>query len=168
MNQKNRKRNHFILKLVNEPYKTEADLIRLIKYIWRKDKILHHLYGSYGTRIDTPELAAEDFLETKKIFDKYPSTLAHHKIISFENGLLSIPQEAFEIAEEIITYYTDNFQVVYGVHEDKNENYDINKNYHIHLVINSVNYNTGKIFHEGPPDNIKFQEYIRNIMDYYL
>lgn len=166
MKQKNRK--NIIIKLVNESYKTETDLTCLIKYIWRKDKAIHQLYGSYGSRIDNFKLAAQDFLETGRIFDKHPSTLAHHKIISFENGLLSIPQQAFEIAEEIAAYYTDNFQVIYGVHEDRNGSDDINRNYHIHLVINSVNYHNGKIFHEGPPDNINFQKYVQDSISNYL
>lgn len=157
-----------IVKPVNENYKMAADLECLIQYICRKDKAIHHLYGSYGIRIDTPKLATQDFLETGRLFDKHPSTLAHHKIISFQNGLLSIPQQAFDIAEEIVAYYTNDFQVVYSVHEDRKGYDNINKNYHIHLVINSVNYNNGKIFHEGPPDSVKFQKYIEKIINNYL
>lgn len=152
---------------INKNYKKKSDLINLIQYAWRKDKAINQLRGSYGSRISSPELAAQDFMETGKIFDKHPSTLARHKVISFEDGLLSVPQQAFEIAEEIAAYYTDNFQVAYGVHEDRNDNSKFNKNYHIHLIVNSVNYKNGKIFHEGSSDNMKFQEYIRNIMESY-
>lgn len=161
-------RNHsIIVKPVNESYEEKKDLTNLFHYICREDKAIHHLYRSYGCRIKNAELAAKDFLEVKEFFHKHPSTLARHKVISFEDGTFSTPQQAFEIAKEIATYYTDHFQVAYAVHEDRNENSKLNKNYHIHLIINSVNYKNGKIFHEGPPNNIKFQKYIEEIMEFY-
>lgn len=152
MDQKRKNKSTVIVKPVNEKYKAETDLTNLIHYVWRKDKAIHQLCGSYGARMDSPKVAAQDFLETGRIFDKHPSTLACHKVISFEDELFSVPQQALETAEEIAAYYTEDFQVVYGVHEDRNYA-DINKNYHIHLIVNSVNYRNGKIFHEGPPDN---------------
>lgn len=150
-----------IVKPVKKKYINKKALTNLIKYTWQKEKAIHKLYGGYGSRTNNAELAAKDFIETRKIFQKFPSTFARHKVISFENGLLSTPQQVFEVAKEVVTYYTDNFQVIYGVHEDRDENY------HIHLIINSVNYKNGKIFHEGLPDNAKFQEYIRNIIKFH-
>lgn len=164
---KYQKNHNIIVKPVNESYKEKKDLRNLFYYICREDKAIHQLYGSYGCRIKNAELAAKDFLEVKEFFQKYPSTLARHKVISFEDGAFSTPQQVFEISKEIVAYYTDNFQVAYAIHEDRNGNFNFNKNYHIHLIINSINYNSGNIFHEGPPDNIKFQKYIEEIIEFY-
>ena len=86
----------------------------------------------------------EEFLKTQSVFKNTSGFRARHEIVSFQPdeymdclGVCQIVPIAYHLAN---WYFNQGFQVVFAIHADT-------PNLHIHFVINTVSFITGKKYH---------------------
>lgn len=62
-----------------------------------------------------------------------------------------------QIAQYAIAYYGNEYQIIYAVHEDSDHG-------HIHIVMTTVNYRTGKKYGGQKADYYRFQRYLGSFL----
>lgn len=138
---------------VNESYSNQSDLVNVINYVFNPCKVLSNSYGGLQVRLESIESIIKDFLFVKNIYGKTDGRQLRHFIISFDPEDNISPQEALKMAYIASEYYSD-YQMVFTVHENK-------PNLHIHFVMNSVSYKTGKKYAGGECDWYSFVNYCK-------
>lgn len=99
----------------------------------------------------------EEFLMVKHIYHKEKGEQVKHRIVSFSEWELVNYRDAEQFGYEVARAYGENYQTVYAVHQDK-------VHVHVHFIINTVAYNTGKRFDWGPAE----YTWLRHITDNWL
>ena len=86
-----------------------------------------------------PESVYEDFMTTKRLYHKTDGVLFYHMVQSFPKGEAVDPVVAHAAALKLAEYY-EGYDVLVCTHVDR-------EHIHSHLLINSVNFDTGKKLH---------------------
>ena len=151
-----------IVKIVDEKYEKKDDVEALIRYI-AEDNYCGRAYNNYfGMRANNSKAGAEDILAVQNKYNKNPSTILRHIVISFGEDYFVSPGQVQEIADKIAEYYNNEYQVMYGIH-DKNSSGE--NQIHIHMMVGSVNFRTGKILHEGIGELNEFKKYVEDVVE---
>ena len=100
--------------------------------------------GFEGQRLVTgincqPESVYADFMTTKRLYHKTDGVLFYHMVQSFPKGEAVDPVTAHAAALKLAEYY-EGYEVLVCTHTDR-------EHIHSHLLINSVNFDTGKKLH---------------------
>ncbi|WDV44087.1 relaxase/mobilization nuclease domain-containing protein [Clostridiaceae bacterium M8S5] len=123
-----------IIETINGRNKTYTGLRRVIEYILRDDKTKLGLYSGYNCDADN---AYNDFVMTKRNYNKETGRQYIHFVQSFSNREEIKPETAKAIVDELVLFHKFNgFQVVYATHTDTD-------NLHTHFVLNTVNLHDG-------------------------
>lgn len=139
-----------VIKMVKNPPKSKRSLKKAINYITQPAKTNPELVG--GLNCDW-ERAYDEFIDTKAEFEKEEGIQAKHMIMSFDVRDDLTVELAKQIADEFLQQTMfDGFQVVYAVHRDR-------EHIHTHFLINSVNMDNGKRWHQTSTDltNLKLK-----------
>lgn len=131
----------------------------VISYVQRPDKTPHHLVNGYGVYL--PQ-AAHEMNEIARIFGKQSGLHLRHFVVSFsENEIRIFRKHTYEmlyhIAQYAAAYYGHEYQIIFAVHEDA-------KHPHIHFVMNTVNFNTGKKYRGDKKDYYNFLTYLGSFL----
>ena len=86
-----------------------------------------------------PESVYADFMTTKRLYHKTDGVLFYHMVQSFPKGEKVDPVVAHAAALKLAEYY-EGYDVLVCTHVDR-------EHIHSHLLINSVNFDTGKKLH---------------------
>lgn len=86
-----------------------------------------------------PESVYADFMTTKRLYHKTDGVLFYHMVQSFPKGEAVDPVTAHAAALKLAEYY-EEYEVLVCTHTDR-------EHIHSHLLINSVNFDTGKKMH---------------------
>ena len=125
-----------LMKIVENKRKSRAGLKQLFNYINRDSAI--YKTGGIGVS-DDKEIAFKQMIINKKDWNKdndNKDRFCFQEILSFPSG--TDKELIVKITEEYCNeYYKKGFQLWYGIHQDKN-------NPHTHIVIDNVNFRTGK------------------------
>lgn len=118
-----------------------AHLKNAIAYAVHPDKTAGGRYtDSQNCMIDT---AFQEMIRTKEHYGKIPARqsdrIGYHMVISWKPEESIIPETALEVAKEFCDKYLSEYEAVVGAHLDT-------EHMHAHIVFNSVNYKTGKMF----------------------
>lgn len=126
-----------ILKAVN----LRASLGNAIRYITKKEKTEAKLISGYNCREDNP---LAQMTMTKKLWEKTGGRQYKHFIISFAKDENITHDEAHKIALEFIEKWhkLKGFEVCLATHKDR-------EHIHSHFIVNSVNSENGKMFHQS-------------------
>lgn len=118
-------------------------LSQAIPYACNPDKTRHGiLTGAYNC---LPETALKQMIMTKERFDKTDQRQGYHFIISFVKGEVAA-EVAYQIVDEFVKeYLAERYEVVFGVHDDK-------EHIHGHIVCNSVSLVDGRKYHYANGD----------------
>lgn len=86
----------------------------------------------------------------------------HHWILAFIQDEVrqfegSIYPALNHIAKQAASYYRGQYQIVYAVHMDRNYP-------HIHFVMSTVNYATGRKYLENKADYYDYQNFLREVL----
>lgn len=92
-----------------------------------------------------PETAMQDFISTKKRFGKTDGVQFYHAVQSFGNGEIVNPYLAHSMAREWAERCYPDHEILVATHTDTD-------NVHSHIIINSVNMNTGYKIHQNGND----------------
>ena len=132
---------------------TAKGLNGTLRYCCRRDKT------EYGDRFlvsgvnCVAECAYQEFLNTKRLYNKNDGRMFYHLIQSFHPEEDLTPQTAHEIALHLAEQFA-GYEVVVATHTDRDH-------IHSHLIINSVSAETGKKYHSDK-DNI---QHLRDVSD---
>ena len=99
----------------------------------------------------TPESAESEFDFTKTKFNKHGGREYYHIVQSFSPEDNITPEIAHEIGIKFAEYFK-GYQIVISTHCDKDH-------IHNHMIMNSVNYKTGKKFHQTKEDLMRVKEF---------
>lgn len=126
----------------------------ILKYCTNPSKTPNGLIG--GRNIDT-NYAVEEMETVAHVFGKTSGTKLRHSILSFPPEENMTANEVAHIADQVAGYYSDRYQIVYTVHEDKDH-------LHAHFVMNHVSFRDGRHYHGTKQDYYAFQEHIKKIL----
>lgn len=109
-------------------------------------------YGGVGVTKDDPKQMVEDMLDVQAVYGQQKGRRMHHYTYTInreEYGQLGCCDEAVEMVAKKMeekAFFDSGFQAEYAIHanEPGKEGYR-----HIHFVVNSTNYRTGKKYHES-------------------
>ena len=123
----------------------------VINYASNADKTEQMMYVT-GINC-TPETALEDFMRTKRFWDKTDGRLAYHGYQSFREGDGEITAEkaheiGIRLAQEL---WGDRFEVIVATHLNTGH-------YHNHFVVNSVSFMDGLKYRRTMDDYRKMRE----------
>lgn len=128
-------------------YKTKKDAMNLIKYITGKSCITEkqkevRYKGGCGVPDYDHELCHNAMYIIKKLYKKTGKNLrcSYHFVISLPAYIQDVNIIKLVSIETCQLFYNKGFQCIYGIHEDTD-------NLHIHIVVNSTNFQTGKQLH---------------------
>ena len=99
----------------------------------------------------TPESAESEFDFTKRKFNKHGGREYYHIVQSFGPDDNITPEIAHEIGIKFAEYFK-GYQIVISTHCDKDH-------IHNHMIMNSVNFETGKKFHQTKEDLMRVKEF---------
>jgi len=106
-----------------------------------------------------PETAAEEFRFTKRQFHKEDGRTYYHIIQSFSPDDHITPQTAHEIGLRFAEYFP-GYQIVVATHRNTDH-------IHNHIVMNSVNFETGRKFHQTAEELQAVKEYSNRLCGEY-
>ena len=99
----------------------------------------------------SPESALDEFRFVKKRFHKEDGRSYYHIVQSFSPDDDLTPETAHEIGLKFAEYFP-GFQIVVATHVNTNA-------IHNHLIMNSVNFENGKMFHQSRNEMLQAKEY---------
>lgn len=111
--------------------------------------------------------AYEQFLLVKKYFGKISGNPVFHFVVVY--NAKTTWGDNLEIAEHIsrsiASYFSDRYQIVYGIHKEyrKKKYGGCASIYHAHFIINSVSYIDGKMFSGNRTEMYAFLNYIKRV-----
>lgn len=126
----------------------------VINYILKPEKIVNNYYDMVKVDYDNPHKSMDEVAE---LYNKSNGVKLRHFIISFSREELSESKIADCIGREIMFRIGNTFQCVYAVHEDTD-------NINLHIVFNSVSYNTGKRFGGTYKEFYSLQRMFHNVL----
>lgn len=135
-----------IIKSIN----SKSNVANGIKYITREDKTEDKLISGYNC---SPEFAIEQMNTTKELYNKTGGRQYKHYVQSFNPKDNVTPEIAHEIGNKFISENEkfNGYEVVIATHKDRNH-------IHNHFIVNSVNLETGKKYHESAKDLQQLKE----------
>lgn len=150
-----------IMKIAEEKRMNSKGMKALFNYIARESGV----YKTLGIGMsDDSEKAFKQVMNNKRRFNKAKENenrFCYHEIISLEYG--TDPELALKIATDYCTnlHQAKGFNCYMGVHIDK-------QNTHIHILVDSVNYRTGKMLQSLTEKQLEKAPERRNLEEVYI
>lgn len=143
-----------IIKIINESgkYKDSKAIGDVIHYaVSKADED-----GVFGGAV-LPDIAVVSMEAVAKVYHKEKGTRLRHSVLSFDRGEHVTALQVKDIAQQALTYYQDDYQILAAVHEDKDH-------LHVHFIMNSVNYRDGSKYHRGIKDYYDFRRHVNRVL----
>lgn len=144
-----------IIRFINDRNRKASQLRGILRYATREGTIERQYVSGMGINPDT---AFEEMIAAKRMFHQEEGKQYLHLVVSCDQ-IMQQPDIMNQIGKEFANFYAD-YQVLMVTHTDK-------KNLHSHLVINSVNMQTGKKLSQKRKDFWKFLKYANQIFANY-
>ena len=150
---------HFRKKLPSEKsqYCNDDAVKRLIYYILCENKMPNHICGAIGASIESRELAIKQFLAVKKVYRNTKGKQVFHFWVSFDNAEKYSNKVYRHIGYEITKFFNGQYQIVFALHENT-------ENPHIHFVVNTVNFMTGKKLRWKRGDRKRLENFVNKTL----
>jgi hypothetical protein len=127
---------------------SKAKLKSITKYVTNPKKTKDSLVT--GKDLLEPSKAFEQMMDTKKMWKKTEGRQYIHGVQSFAKGDIN-PEKANDLGYELANKCYKGHEVLVVTHTDKDH-------IHNHLIVNTVNYETGKKHHSNKKDLEKIKE----------
>lgn len=141
-----------IIKFINN----KIGLKKTLDYICKEEKTDKKLISGKDC---IPETAYEEMMTVKQMYKKLEGREKIHFVQSFSPTDKLTYRQAHEIGLKMAEYFK-GFQVVVATHIDR-------KHIHNHIVLNTVNFETGLKFHQSKLDLQKIKDYSNQICKEY-
>ena len=99
----------------------------------------------YGVCDTNPNYTYEQMNQVKKYYGKTGDNPVMHFVVSYDKKTVTDADTACAYTEQIAGVFNGQYQMITAVHKEDQGN----SMYHAHIVMNSVNMNTGKLYHSG-------------------
>ena len=142
-----------IIRFINDRNREHLQLRKIIEYVKREDKLSERYITGIGINPDT---AYQDMTFAKKMLHQEDGKQYLHLVVSCDQ-ILRQPDAVHGIGKEIAAFYKD-YQVLVATHSDT-------ANLHCHLIINSVNMQTGKKLSQSRKDFWRFREFANVVFE---
>lgn len=156
--------NQFFLERTGvRKYQDDAALDDVISYCMDAKKTPRQLMKGYGVNLSQPAYEMRRLAES---YGKDKGLRLRHMILSFSAQEIKrfrfhVYDSIAKIADYTARYYAGQYQILHCIHEDSNC-------LHVHFVMNTVNYQTGKKHAGKKDDYYNFQHYLRTFLaEYY-
>ena len=148
-----------LLKFVNScgKYQDSNATKNVMDYIFNPEKSKCELYGFYQVDPMNPSKSMRDVAEA---FGKSKGVQIRHYIISFTKYEICESIMVDQIAQTVMTYFQNEYQCVYAVHEDTDY-------LHIHLVSNAVSYVDGHRYRGNKTEYYDFVSWLKRLLQKY-
>ncbi|MBR3044897.1 MAG: relaxase/mobilization nuclease domain-containing protein [Oscillospiraceae bacterium] len=143
------------VKLIRNTYGNLAYLKQLHQYVFKGE--LRGI-GGYGVNPFDTNLANSQMVFIKVCYGKVSSNPLIHIMISLDQ-CAQAAEKACEYADKFARYFKNKYQVIWAVHEKKR---GVSR-FHVHLIINSVSYVNGKMFHGDIGEMNAYSKYISKL-----
>lgn len=131
-----------ILKTIRHTDGGDKYLGNAINYIFN-DRALE--VNGYGVDNSDRNYAYNQMYKVKEYYGKTGDNPIMHFVISYGNEHVNNLETASDYTKQIAENLKDDYQLLTAIHcEDQGSSM-----YHAHIVMNSVNLNTGKLYHSG-------------------
>jgi len=117
----------------------------------------------YGVCDTNADHTFEQMAAVKDYYGKTGDNPVMHWILSFDKKTVQDADIACKYTEEVVSFFDDNYQVITGVHQEDQGG----SLYHAHIVLNSVDVNTGKLYHSGRKELSELSKHIYGITGNY-
>ncbi|MBH1942541.1 relaxase/mobilization nuclease domain-containing protein [Mobilitalea sibirica] len=134
-----------IIKAVN----SKASIGNAINYVTKKEKTEERLISGVGCN---PFSAIEEMKATKNLWHKIEGRQYKHFIQSFSPEEKISPEQAHQIAYELVKDKFKGHEILIATHKDKSH-------IHSHIIVNSVNYENGRKLQWRKKDLEKMKNY---------
>lgn len=148
-----------IYEVINKPgdYRTAQDVERGIRYIRSPWKTKSD--GVFGGAV--PLSCAADAMNcVTNAYHNHEGVRFRHSVLSFAPDEGISVDDAKEIAEKCISFYSDKYQIIAGVHEDTSHP-------HIHFGMNTTSYIDGSKYKGDKKDFYDFEDYVDQVLHSY-
>ena len=145
-------RKHYDLK------KEDTYLEHGCDYVLKKNKAIRP--GGYGVSPYSLRDACEQMLAVKKYYGKTTGNQLIHLVVSYDDSIKT-EEQACALTCRLAAYYKNDYQVLFCTHEK--DRLCPRYNYHMHMMINSVSYQDGKMFISSIENMNRFCEYVTEI-----
>lgn len=135
-----------IIKFINSKTRLET----LINYVTKKSKVF-----AVDGKDCLADSAVDEMVSVKKAFQKEGGRESIHIIQSFSPDDNITPEKVHELGMKLAEYFK-NHQVLVATHIDKGH-------LHSHLVVNSVNFETGAKYQQSKQEMEQIKEYSRKL-----
>jgi hypothetical protein len=128
-----------IVTAVKERTQSRTAMVKVIRYVSQDKKTLYENEGrSYKLLSGQDccgETAFQEFMETKRQYNKEKGVFFYQYVQSFKPNEKATPDEIHQMGEELAKYFK-GYEVLIATHIDRDH-------WHNHLIVNSVNCETG-------------------------
>lgn len=153
------------VELVKGKNQNRTALKNLINYAMDLQKTTSGIVGVLGAPCENSiQEIIQYFDKTQINFGKKKGRLAYHFVIALSpEEQKKIPKKKYKkIGYKIASFFDDEgFQTVFALHENTEQ-------LHFHIVVNSVNYYTGKKYHFSRKKLSEFKMIVADIISQYL
>ena len=156
-----------IVKFIKGNYTNKDAVKNVIKYIYSGTKKMNEderIYGTIGL-INNSDIdkIIEEMMNTKDIYDLKDGVQCKHMLISFGKKPKLKRKRIKRIIVRMLKFYALNYQIFYGVHYNDEPG---KENYHVHVLLNSVNMRNGKKIDISNKVRKKFKKQATRIWKY--
>lgn len=113
----------------------------------------------YGVS-DTKDIYTyQEMYAVKEYYDKTGDNPVMHFVVSFDNKTVRDADTACILTEKIAMFFAPDYQLITTVHQE----FQGHSDYHAHIILNTVNLKTGKLYHSGSEELLKLGLLINNL-----
>lgn len=117
----------------------------------------------YGVTDFNEQHTYEQMKAVKEYYGKSGDNPVMHFVVSFDKKKVTDAETACAYTEQIADYFKEQYQMITAVHQED----QIGSLYHAHIVMNTVDVNTGKLYHSGKQELRKLAMHVHDVTGNY-
>lgn len=141
-----------IFKFINAKNRGAKSLKQGIEYILNREKTAPNLVSGNGVNKDT---VYHDMKTIQALFGKETGRSYVHFVLSFDQDISS--EKAHIVANKCCSYFSEEYQYILAVHTNT-------ENCHAHVVLNTINIQTGKKFSQSRKEMLDFRDFVNQCL----
>ena len=117
----------------------------------------------YGVCDTNEDCTYEQMLAVKKYYGKSGDNPVMHFVVAFDRRSVMDADTACAYTDQIAGHFKNDYQMITAVHKENQGN----SLYHAHIVMNTVDINTGKLYHSGRAELAELAMHVHDITGNY-
>jgi len=117
----------------------------------------------YGVSDTNEEHTYEQMNAVKEYFGKTGDNPVMHFVVAYDKKNVTDSNTASAYTQKIAGFFKNDYQMITAIHQENQRG----SLYHAHIVMNTVNINTGKLYHSGIPELQKLAMHVNNVTGNY-